>query len=339
MNLPPVHYVTTADSVNLAYTVTGRGRPLVMLPLGLNHVQLSWRYDRRITGWLEALASRFRLVRYDGRGQGMSSRGLQPGHGMDDYYVDLETMIQHLEIERFILLGYVWFSHVAVRYAAEHPERVDALILVSPSVTGGAWPMEAQIGMVAFSWDIFLRNFVPDGSSREDAERTVGYFRQTATPSDYKVHMGTFAASDVSGALPRLRVPTLVIHPRDFLWVAMEEVERVAALIPDARLVVIDGNMAFGEVGQAMPVIDDFLAGLSAAAVDKDELVALLSHRELDVLALVAQGLTNQQIADRLVISVNTVARHVASILSKTGARNRTEAALWAGKHHSTAQG
>ena len=339
MNLPPVHYVTTVDGVNLAYTVTGSGRPLVMLPLALNHVQLSWRYDRRITGWLEALTSRFRLVRYDGRGQGMSSRGLRPGHGLDDYYADLETVVQRMDLGRFILLGYAWFSHVAIRYVSEHPERIDALILVSPSVTGGAWPLEASIGLASFSWEIFLRNFVPDGSSREAAERTVGYFRQAATPADYEVHMRTFARSDVSRVLPGLRVPTLVIHPRDFLWVPTQEVERVAALIPDARLVVIDGNMAFGEAGQAMPVIDDFLAGLSATVDATDDPARLLSRRELDVLALVAQGLTNQQIADRLVISVNTAARHVASILSKTGARNRTEAALWAGERRPTAQG
>jgi pimeloyl-ACP methyl ester carboxylesterase/DNA-binding CsgD family transcriptional regulator len=339
MNLPPVNYVTTADGMNLAYTVTGRGKPLVMLPLALNHVQLSWRYDQRITGWLDALTSRFRLVRYDGRGQGMSSRGLHPGLGLHDYYVDLETVVQQVVAGRFILLGYAWFSHVAIRYAAEHPERVDALILVSPSVTGDAWPLEPSIGMVAFSWDIFLRNFVPDGSNHEAVEKTLGYFRQTATPDDYQVLMGTFARSDVTRVLPGVRVPTLVIHPRDFLWVATQEVERVAALIPNARLVVIDGNMAFGEVGQAMPVIDDFLAALNAATDAKDDPGGLLSRRELDVLALVAQGLTNQQVADRLMISVNTVARHVASILSKTGARNRTEAALWAGKRSHAAQG
>ena len=51
-----------------------------------------------------------------------------------------------------------------------------------------------------------------------------------------------------------------------------------------------------------------------------------LSSREVEVLRLVAQGLTNQQIAEKLVISLNTVLHHVTNILGKTGAANRTEA-------------
>ena len=55
-----------------------------------------------------------------------------------------------------------------------------------------------------------------------------------------------------------------------------------------------------------------------------------LSERETEVLRLIAQGRTNQQIADALVISLNTVAHHVANVLAKTGAENRTQAAAWA---------
>jgi len=51
------------------------------------------------------------------------------------------------------------------------------------------------------------------------------------------------------------------------------------------------------------------------------------------VLRLVAAGRSNQQIADALVISLNTVARHVSNIFDKTGAANRTEAADYATRH------
>ena len=59
--------------------------------------------------------------------------------------------------------------------------------------------------------------------------------------------------------------------------------------------------------------------------------LAELTSREVEVLGLVAKGLTNQQIADELVISLHTAIRHVANILGKTGAANRTEAARLAG--------
>jgi len=55
-----------------------------------------------------------------------------------------------------------------------------------------------------------------------------------------------------------------------------------------------------------------------------------LSEREVEVLRLIAQGKSNQQIADELVISVNTVIRHVSNIFAKTGAANRTEVSAYA---------
>ncbi len=58
-----------------------------------------------------------------------------------------------------------------------------------------------------------------------------------------------------------------------------------------------------------------------------------LTERELDVLRLVAEGLTNREIGERLFISTNTTANHVRSILSKTGATNRTKAAMYAAEH------
>jgi DNA-binding NarL/FixJ family response regulator len=58
-----------------------------------------------------------------------------------------------------------------------------------------------------------------------------------------------------------------------------------------------------------------------------------LSEREVDVLRLVAEGLSNQEIGARLHISANTAANHVRSILTKTGAANRTQAAIFAAQN------
>jgi DNA-binding NarL/FixJ family response regulator len=55
-----------------------------------------------------------------------------------------------------------------------------------------------------------------------------------------------------------------------------------------------------------------------------------LTDREEDVLALLATGLTNNEIGERLFLSLGTVKTHIAGILTKLGLRNRVEAAMWA---------
>jgi DNA-binding NarL/FixJ family response regulator len=58
--------------------------------------------------------------------------------------------------------------------------------------------------------------------------------------------------------------------------------------------------------------------------------LAGLTRRELEVFCLLAAGKTNREIADALVISPNTVVRHVSTIFNKTSVANRAEAAVWA---------
>ena len=48
-----------------------------------------------------------------------------------------------------------------------------------------------------------------------------------------------------------------------------------------------------------------------------------LSAREIEIIELVAEGLTNQEIADRLTISKRTVDNHVSNVFTKTGSKNR----------------
>jgi DNA-binding NarL/FixJ family response regulator len=108
---------------------------------------------------------------------------------------------------------------------------------------------------------------------------------------------------------------------------------RVAALIPDARFLLIDGDYVFGDAHQGMAAIDSFLSGLTLLPPAPQADNSALSFREREVLRLLAAGRSNQQIADALVISHRTVLHHVTNILTKTGCSNRTEAAAYAHRH------
>jgi DNA-binding CsgD family transcriptional regulator len=132
--------------------------------------------------------------------------------------------------------------------------------------------------------------------------------------------------------LSPLKVPILVLHPSENA-VGSEAKSLAIAQLTRGRLTIIDGNSVLGEAGQGVRAIEAFLAEIEQMepqVVDSD---VGLSPRELEVLMLIAQGCSNARIAEQLVISPNTVGRHVSNIFDKVGAANRVEAAAYARDH------
>ena len=330
MDAPPVQYVTTKDGFDIAYTVCGEGRPLVFVPFWFNHVQSLWNNNP----WFEGLASRFRLVNYDSRGQGLSTRGLPESTSIQDLQRDLETVVERLHLDRFILCAASVNGHVAVRYAIDHPERVEALVLHCCPVDGSAWS-RALFDLIDEDWELYLRTRLPASAGNA---RSLESYKQATTPTDYKVRVHAFRVSSLADVLPRLVTPTLVLHARDLVDIRQEESVKLASRIANSRLVLIDGASWLGDAAQGLRAIDDFLASLpprdeNPAVASPGAPPAGLSAREVEVLRLIAAGKSNPQIANALVISLNTVQRHVSNILGKTGAANRTEAAVYARDH------
>ena len=331
MDAPPVQYVTS-DGYNIAYAVSGEGRPLVVVPFWFNHVQ-NTRTTSNVAPWFEGLAARFRFVNYDSRGQGLSTRGLPESTSIQDFQRDLEAVVERLHLDRFILCAASLNGHVAVRYALDHPERVEALVLYCCPVDGSAWP-RGLFDLIDQDWDLYLRTRLP---ASDGHATSFDYYKRATTAADYKVRVHAFLVSRIEDVLPRLVTPTLVLHPRDLVDIRQEESVKLAARIANSRLVLIDGDSWLGDTAQGLKAIDDFLAGLpprdEAPTAKAGTPPAGLSLREVEVLRLIAAGRSNPQIADELVISLNTVQHHVSNILDKTGCANRTEAAAYAHRH------
>jgi DNA-binding CsgD family transcriptional regulator len=193
------------------------------------------------------------------------------------------------------------------------------------------------------SWELFTNTFATtygaDGTSGESMRRVV-------TQEDYVRLARSARGYHLETVLPKVKTPTLVLGPRNQLNPANTQVaQEIASTIPNSRLVLFDGqrNSDFlaapaGGLPPAIPVIEDFLATLpssraSTHEVPQDGRYARLSRRELAVLQLIATGRSNQQIAEALVISSSTVAKHVTSILAKTESHNRAEATSYAHQH------
>jgi pimeloyl-ACP methyl ester carboxylesterase/DNA-binding CsgD family transcriptional regulator len=332
MDAPPVQYVTTSDGYRIAYTVCGEGEPLVFTPFAFSHAQHNWVQGSYLPfrrAWLEALSARFRLIQYDERGQGMSQRGLGPDHTWDDVLLDLEAVVNCLGLTDFLILGAAGGAHKAVRYSLRHPGRVRALILDTCSVAMSAWAFGLFGDLPRQNWDYFLQTQLAPGLTPEVAAAGIQAIRDTVTKDDWLISFGQWSKSDISDELPNVRTPTLVLHARNAVLLPVEESMKVAALIPGAQHVLIAGNTTLGDTATGLAAIERFLAQVPAR-VPSDRASVGLSQREAEVLRLLAAGRSNQQIADELVISVNTVIRHVANIFDKTGAANRTQAAAYA---------
>src|SRR5687768_6769067 len=113
MNVPAVQYAQTSDGMNIAYTVCGEGEPLIFMPTFLGHVHNIW--ERSAGAVLPDLVGRCRVICYDARGQGLSTRNLPEDVCLDDFMLDLEAVRVHLGLERFILVGSCNFALQAVQ--------------------------------------------------------------------------------------------------------------------------------------------------------------------------------------------------------------------------------
>jgi len=341
MQPPPVQYVATSDGFNIAFTECGQGGPVVFLPWPVSHLILMWRSEWG-RPFLEALAGRFRLVKYDSRGQGMSARGLPENHSLNDYLLDLEAVVDRLALDRFVLYGGPLFSHVAVRYAVQRPERVEALVLNNASM-GHAWDNPLAIGDLARrDWELFLHTFASSFGIGPPID--VSFCRESQNQADYLSMMRAAEKSSIEALLPSLKVPTLVMAPRRLtqdgaLTAAAAAAQSMARMIPNARLVLFDvyGTYYFPEDGRQpamVTAIEQFVAGLAPPdkqpARPSGAMSSGLSPRELEVLRLIASGRSNQQIADELVLSVRTVERHITNLYAKIGAHGKADATAYA---------
>jgi DNA-binding NarL/FixJ family response regulator len=218
-----------------------------------------------------------------------------------------------------------------VRFAFENPNRVRALILVHSAASLAAYPIPLWLNVARENWEFFLQT-IATGQTAHAKHNAVERYRQMTTQADWLATVQAFGQSDISSLLSAIKAPTLVLHAREFPQLKIEEATRLAAQIHGARLYVSDGGGTFTNLDQSLPAIESFLESLTDDAppsVPQGDHVSL-SPREVEVLRLLGAGRTNQQIADELVISLNTVRRHVSNLFAKTGVVNRAQAAVYA---------
>lgn len=335
-----IRFCTTSDGVRIAFASVGDGPPLVCTTAWLTHLEHDLQ-SPFLGPWLRRLARHFRVVRYDGRGNGLSQRDID-GMSVDAWVRDLEAVADAARLERFPIYGLSQGAVVAVAYASRHPDRVERMLLHGGCARGllrrdppakVVAAAQAQLDAAQAGWGVgsasFRRMFLSmlvRTASREQLEAFDAIQRLAISGPVVRMFLEAAFSFDVRDEARGVRCPTLVAHADEDPCFPFAEGALLASLIPGARLVTLASRnhlLVEGEPAgqQLLDELLRFMAPAAAAAA-----AAPLTPRQGEVLRHVARGLTDKQIARTLDLSPRTVEMHVARALDALGCHTRAEA-------------
>jgi class 3 adenylate cyclase len=237
---PQIRFCTSADGTRIAYATIGEGPPLVFLPGWMSTIE-------RNLDFLNPLAQGRSLVTFDRRGTGASQRDVD-GVSLETEVADVVAVVDCLELKKFDLLGVGESTAVGVAYAAQYPDRVSRLVLLHSYPCGEVIikPEEARtlVELIRGNWSLARRTLaaiiVPDGPI--ERQRFYSNSLRESLSSDVAAkHVEFYASVDVRPYLSQVKTPTLVLHPRRDRMTSISAGRQVAASIPDARFIALEG--------------------------------------------------------------------------------------------------
>jgi DNA-binding NarL/FixJ family response regulator len=149
---------------------------------------------------------------------------------------------------------------------------------------------------------------------------------------------GVTATRQIKGAIPSVKIIVLTTFDDDRDILAGLRAGATGYLLKDvssAKLLEAIRAAARGEYFLQPSITARVVSGFTRfadQAVSADSLIEPLSGREVEILRLVAQGMSNKEIAEKLVIAEGTVKNHLTNILGKVEAKDRMQAVIKARK-------
>jgi pimeloyl-ACP methyl ester carboxylesterase/DNA-binding CsgD family transcriptional regulator len=343
-----IQYVTASDGLRLAWADAGSGPPLVKAANWMTHLEDEWE-SPVWQHWMRFFAEHFRFVRYDERGCGMSGWN-GSDLTIDRWIGDLGAVIEAARPAGPVtLVGISQGAATCVRYAVEHPERVARLVLYGGYARGWAHrdqnverTYQAMVDLVRAGWgkenptfrQLFTSRFIPGGTS-EQLRWFNDLCRKTTTGEIAATLLESRSVVDIREHLARVTMPTLVLHARGDEVQPIEEGRMLAAGIPNAEFIELDSsNHVLLEHEPAWrrfcDAVLEFTRTPAVAEPVEDPAFGALSTRERQILTLIAEGLSNAEIAERLAISEKTVRNHTSNVFDKLGVWTRAQAIVFA---------
>jgi class 3 adenylate cyclase len=264
----PIRYARSGDA-RLAFHVMGEGPPDVVFIVGpASHLDILWE-DREAARARERYASFARVITFDRRGTGISDPVERPPT-LDQQMDDLDAVLDAVGVEQVALIA-TGDGGLCATYAATHPERVSALVLVNIAMSGVQMINEERrsqmLELIENHWGEgrFVHLYAPERArDPQFAEWWARFERSAVSPTTARHLIDMSLRIDLSGVLPAIRVPTLVLYRDATPLVSRDSARSVARAIPDARVVEANGVDLYIWPGADDPEtdqIEEFLTG------------------------------------------------------------------------------
>ena len=255
-----IAFFASHDGTRIGYATYGErtGFPLVFEPAWMSQESI-WRF-REGRHFLSALAGGRWLITFDRRGMGASDRDRVP-ESTEDEVADLQALVDHLGLQQFDLFS--MFGALSIPLAARLSRRVRRLVLWAPAVHNPPFPASVH-AMMKDSWGFYLRSAAavvcPSGPG-DWQQWCIGAIRESCSP-EYLIAI-TSKDRDLEDDCKRVEAPTLVLGRRDIVQARASFARSCAAVIPDARLVIMDGDTQHPMFAHEdyIGVVDEFLGG------------------------------------------------------------------------------
>jgi pimeloyl-ACP methyl ester carboxylesterase len=244
-----IRYCRAADGVSIAYSVSGEGYPLFLLPTWMSHLETDHRNPMLSHYWIE-LAKRYCVIRFDCRGFGLSDREV-PAYTLDTIAEDLHCVANVLGLKQFALFGPSGGAMIGTKYAAKYPERVSHLVFLGGFIRGPrASGVPAAIAhadaidaAIRAGWgrsdslfrQIFTSMLIPAGTAEQHALLDQAQLDAGSEDSAARFHR-LLADTDLTDDVERVTAKALIFHG-DREAVPISEGRYAASRIPNARLV------------------------------------------------------------------------------------------------------
>jgi len=278
---PPSQFVKIATGPTVHLRDEGpRGAPVILLLHGSNADLHTWQ------PWVDRLKGRYRILRYDQRGHGLSGPAPDGKYGTDAFAADVEAVAAKLDLSRFVLAGNSMGGGIAARYAMLHPERLAGLVLVD---AGGAEIKREGGGNLAFSiarvpvvrdiaFQVMPRSLI-EKSLRQSVlneevvtPQTVDrYFELARFPGNRQATIARFAqgySSYTPEQVEAIRTPTLVMWGEGDPLIPFDAAKWYMAHLPLAKLISYPGigHIPMEEAADRSAAdLDAFVASLRVA--------------------------------------------------------------------------